>query len=511
MQLLPTSYCAHSAPTRSVARPPLFDREAPVAPPPDQGVRDFEWMGFAGAAAIPVTAIALACFTDLNAMQNAVLSGLAGGLGIVAACCLSVTLEGRERDKSDAAQAAARRYEVELAQHRSSTSGNRPLSPWPRLDRLAGQHAALKSLLTGPECAALTLALANLQEQGVNLDRTPSQLLERAPGKLGAHAQIPGGKRVPIDSVGDLRRLDLAYGHSDPLPYASALNEYLDREYSVSPGLEVQPDSQSSQSRYESFLLLEQDRPRRYGTYDGEVRLNLHEELVAQQYFTGSGRDHGLGNPTLGQAVKDLYAAGLRVDYFLSSSGWKAETPLDAYRVLRAGCHATLTRDGGITLKLEPGAIPDAGRLLGWEQVTSLLHDIPGSPDQGSVVNQLQACERPGFEPAALARSYATVRKSMWRNFGHNAIEVVRALQEHSSDGVQLEKLCRSFAAEPAYEFKETFRPLDDFEAHNKRTIQRVLASEEVRRLAGTGNSAHLEAREGMLVVGGARIRFARA
>lgn len=491
-------------------RPPLFERREAPAPPALQEVPagDHELLGMAGLLAIPATGILLGLLTDLNLAQNALLSGLAGGLGVVLSAGLATWLDGRSQDAQNANAARQRRYQVELSQHGQQASTGKPLSPWPRLEALAGQKAALKTLLSGPESAALTLALENLRDQRVVLDLTPEQLLERSPAKLGCSARLPEGKCVGIADLKDLRRLDLAYGHSDPEPYARALNSLLDQSYTVSPSLRVEPDSQSTQSRYEAFQLVEVDRA---GGVDwtGTVTLSLHHELVAQEFFSGSGQDHGLGEPGLAHHLKDLYAGGLKVFH----DGRRLETPLDAYRAQVMGCRTWVARD-----EKSPAALPVEVGLEeygAWEQAAHrCFRDMNANFLPRQAVQDLYASQREGFLPEQLAQSFATVHRSLTNAFCYEATPLFRQLLDQSQTPQELEALSRAFAAEPRWSHKVgIWNQLEDFQRHNQATVQRVLSARELERSreALSGNPGRLqrgiEKLADMVLVGGTRLR----
>lgn len=480
-------------------RKPLFERRARVEQPVLEPVteRETATYGIAGFLAGPVTGLALATLTDLAAGSCILISALVGSAGMMVGIGLGVWLEERNDSKREANAVRLRKFEAET---RYQPTTGLPESPWPRVEALAGEKsAALKSLLGQDEAAALSRAIENLP---VQLDKTAAQLLERPPGKLACQAQLPEGQRVRIDTVTDLRRLDLAYGHSDPPAYATALNSLLDQGYTLTPSLRVEPDSQSTQSRYEAFRLVEHDRS---ATVDaaGALQMSLHQDLLANEFFVGSGQDHGLADPWLAQRIKSAYAKGVAVfnDYR------KLETPLDAYRSAMVNGPGELSRTG----QREAVGLPLSASLqefLDWEtaaarHLTALNIQLRGT------VKQLYHLTRGELTCDASARSFATIHGALLPAVDDEAINIFKRLLANSESAEELQTLAEAFAREPQWRHREgVWNQREDFERHTEQALGRVLATREVVRLARPQNRLQRGIQEAgdVVLVGGTRI-----
>ncbi len=510
-----------TSPSRSVTREPLFQTARPAEPVPQDVPEISPFLTHGGLIGAPITAVSLFMLTNGHSLGILMLSGLAGGLTWIASLCLADHLESKLRQKHLANEVDARAYQNACQHYEKSSASSRPLSPWPKLQSLVGQQAALKTLLSGPESAALTLALDNLEQHGVRLGKAPGQILECSPDKLGTHALLPKGRRVPVDSVKDLRRLDLAYGHSDPTPFSNALNSFLDRDCSVTESLQILPDSQSTQTRYEAFQRLEFDQPGKLERWG--VRLDLHKDVVAQEYFLGSGQDYGLDNPQMAQTLKDLYAQGWSVFPRVQGEECKAGSPLDAYRALESGCRASLARSSqkdthyGLGVPLTNNPARDIERFVAWE--SAIRTHQPNSHSWTGLVHALEAMESPEFTPAVLTSNLARLQTCVRSGFSQDLIDPLKLLRAECQTAEELNQLVSAFLAQPRWVEKDRmFSPRDDFERHMTTTLNRVLTDHRARRdvislapTPGNGLQRGIQKLGNMLMVGGTRLRSREA
>ncbi|MEW6277722.1 MAG: hypothetical protein AB1758_03790 [Candidatus Eremiobacterota bacterium] len=493
-----------------IAPEPLFDRAVPDRPTP----RDVppESLGLPMGAGFAVGGAVLSVALPVLGVDPVVIAAVCGsacGAGILGGIAVAVWQEGRARKVREANLAAERAYKLEVSKHASS---GRPPSPWPRLESLADHRSPLKELLSEPEKDAFRCALDRLEGQGVRLDATAGDLLERAPRRLRLEAHLPDGSRVRVKTTRDLRRLDLAYGHSDPTPFSQSLNSLLNEGWVVTSDGSVHrspPDGNPALSRLEAFQALEEDR----SGDDWAPTLNLHQELAALEFFQGAGGDSGLANPALGHTLKDLYASGLQVWY---SRHWGAQTPLEAYRGLVRVGSGHLTTAGASTSYSEfylPCTTDNLGERAqafnAWKEAfDEHLGRLRLAPfEAGHAINAMLEVPSGKFPPDRLACAYS--RLFTWMMNGNRvsleAWEVFRRLTLACPNSAALEVAVDRFEAAPRMFYGER-----EFDRHIDHCLSVALGVSEVTALVSDPRQRGVDVRPGMVLVGGTRLRSKR-